>query len=298
VVIFLVMLANGGLFNPETITYQVPELIGKNFESLQPIEGITVIKQGESYSDQYPAGTILDQLPVAGTQVEPGRTVFVTVSLGPKPPDVTMPAVAGKTETEAKEILDALQMDLNIEVKEIYHDTVPEGMVIGADVEVGAVLRKGQKVTLTVSKGVEAEFEVMPNLMRDGIDKIRAESMLAVRGFSNVTWVPVESLLPEGAIVSQSVEPNSYIDITTPIVIEYSSGVRPMVTIEYTFTGLPAMEESYVITIMCGEQIIVQSATIEPGQTTYTVTLTGREPTEYTIYVNLSYYTTVTVNFA
>lgn len=53
-----------------------------------------------------------------------------------------------------------------------------------------------------------------------------------------------------------------------------------------------------MITIMCGEQIIVQSATIEPGQTTYTVTLTGREPTEYTIYVNLSYYTTVTVNFA
>jgi hypothetical protein len=135
VVIFLVMLANGGLFNPETITYQVPELIGNNFESLQPIEGITVIKQGESYSDQYPAGTILDQLPVAGTQVEPGRTVFVTVSLGPKPPDVTMPAVAGKTETEAKEILDALQMDLNIAVKEIYHDTVPEGMVIGAEVK-------------------------------------------------------------------------------------------------------------------------------------------------------------------
>ena len=37
---------------------------------------------------------------------------------------------------------------------------------------------------------------------------------------------------------------------------------------------------------------------MEPGQTTYTVTLTGREPTEYTIYVNWNYYGTVTVNFS
>ena len=298
VVIFLVMLANGGLFSQETITYEVPELIGENFDSLQPYEGMTIVKQGQTYSDEHPAGTILDQLPVAGTQVEAGRTVFVTVSLGPKPPDVTMPTVAGQNAEEAKAMLEDLEMDLNVVIKEVYHDTVPAGMVISADIEVGTALHEGQKITLTVSKGIEAEFEVMPNLLRDGIDKVRAESMMAIRGFINVTWLPVESVLPEGTIISQSVAGGEYIDVTTPITIEYSSGVRPMVTIEYTFTDLPLMEESYVITIMCGEEIIVQSATIEPGQTTYTVTLTGREPTEYTIYVNLSYYATVTVTFS
>ena len=298
VVIFLVMLANGGLFSQETITYEVPELIGKNFDSLQPYEGMTIVKQGQSYSDEHPAGTILEQLPVAGTQVEAGRTVFVTVSLGPKPPDVTMPTVAGQNAEEAKAMLEDLEMDLNVVIKEVYHDTVPAGMVISADIEVGTALHEGQKITLTVSKGIEAEIEVMPNLLRDGIDKVRAESMMAIRGFINVTWLPVESVLPEGTIISQSVVGGTPIDVTTPIVIEYSNGIRPLVTIDYTFTDLPLMEESYVITIMCGEEIIVQSATIEPGQTTYTVTLTGREPAEYTIYVNLSYYATVTVTFS
>jgi hypothetical protein len=49
---------------------------------------------------------------------------------------------------------------------------------------------------------------------------------------------------------------------------------------------------------MCGEEIVVQSATIEPGKTSFTVSLTGRDPTEYTIYVNWNYYTTVTVIFS
>ena len=299
VVIFLVMLANGGLFNPETITYQVPELIGKNFDSLQPYEGMTVFKQGEEYSDTHPAGTIMDQLPVAGTQVEPGRTVFVTVSLGPKPPEVTMPMVVGKPEAEAKASLEDLRMNLNIVIKPVYHDTVPEGMVISADVDAGAVLYKGQKITLTVSMGKEAVFAEMPNLLRgNGVSKADAERMLSLREFSNITWVPVDSVLPEGTVVSQSVEPYAYVDVTTPITIEYSTGIRPIVTIEYTFADLPLMEESYVITIMQGDQIIVQDIVIEPGQTTYTVSLSGREPTEYTIYVNWNYYTTVTVSFS
>ena len=110
--------------------------------------------------------------------------------------------------------------------------------------------------------------------------------------------VPVDSVMPEGTVVSQSIEADAFVDVTTPIVIEYSNGVRPLVTIEYTFTDLPLMEESYVITIMCGEETVVQSATIQPGETTFTVSLTGRDPTEYTVYVNLDYYKTVTVVFS
>ena len=298
VVIFLVMLAGGGLFEQQTVTFQVPMLVGKQFANLPPVEGLTIVKQSEMYSDAYPAGTIMDQLPKEGTQVETGRTVFVTVSLGPKPPDVIMPGVVGKTEADARQMLEDLGLRLNIVVKPVYHDTVPEGMVISADVDAEAVLHEGQKITLTISMGVEAKMEYMPNLLRTGIDKVKAESMMAIREFSNVSWVPVESVLPEGAIVSQSVAAGEYIDVNTPIVIEYSNGVRPMVTIEYTFTGLPLMEESYTLTIMLGDQTIVQGVTMEPGQTTYTVTLTGREPTEYTIYVNWNYYATVTVNFA
>ena len=299
VVIFLVLLANGGLFTNEAVTYEVPSLINMHFDNIPKYEGFTVVKQGELYSDEYPAGCVMDQLPEAGTTVEAGRTVFVTVSLGPKPPDVTMPNVVGQSKAEAMAALSGLNLELNVEVKEAYHDTVAEGIVISATVEEGAVLHKGQKIVLTVSLGKEAMFAEMPNLLRgEGVSKADAERMMNLRGFTTVTWVPVESVMPEGIVVSQSIEAGTAIDITTPITIEYSNGVRPIVTIEYTFTDLPLMEESYTITIMCGEEIIVQSATIDPGQTSYTVSLTGREPTEYTIYVNWNYYTTVTVNFS
>ena len=298
VVIFLVLLANGNLFQTDAVTFEVPELLNKQFNTLPDYDGITVIKQGENYSDEYPAGYIMAQLPDAGTVVEAGRTVFVTVSLGPKPPDVKMPAVEGLTRTEAMNLLQDLNLGLNVEVKEDYHDTVEEGRVISCDIAEGDVLHKGQKIKLTVSLGKEIQISEMPNLLRgDGISKTDAKKMLELRGITNVTWVPVESRLPAGIVVSQSVEANTPIDITTPIVIEYSSGVWPEVTINYTFANLPLREESYVISIMLGEEAIVHSATIEPGTTTYTVKLTGRYPADYTIYVNWEYYATVTVEF-
>ena len=298
VVIFLVLLANGGLFQPEKVTFEVPELLNKQFNTLPDYNGITVMKQGESYSDEYPAGYIMAQLPEAGTVVEAGRTVFVTVSLGPKPPDVKMPSVEGMTQAEALALLNDLNLNLQVEVKEDYHDTVEEGCVISSSIAEGEVLHKGQSIRLVVSLGQEIQISEMPNLLRgDGISKTDAKKMLELRGFSNVTWVPVESRLPEGIVVSQSIEANTPVDITTPIVIEYSSGVWPEVTINYTFANLPLREESYEISIMLGDEVIVHSATIQPGTTTYTVKLTGRYPADYTIYVNMEYYATVTVEF-
>ena len=295
VVIFLVLLANGGLFAKETVTYEVPDLMNKNFDTLGKYEGIQIVKQDEFYSDTYPAGYIMDQLPVAGTTVEAGRTVFVIVSLGPKPPDVTMPDVVGKTKAEALAMLMGLNMGLDVQIEEIHYDNVAEGEVISASVAKDTVLYKGQKVVLTISLGKKVITMSMPKLV--GKSKVDAERMMALREFTNISWVPVDSVMPEGTVVGQSVEAGVEIDINAPIVIEYSTGIPPMLTIEYTFVDLPLMEQSYTITIMCGDEMIVHSATIEPGQTTFTVMLTGREPAEYTVYVNWNYYTTVTVTF-
>ena len=299
VVIFLILFANGGLFKTETITYEVPNLVNQPFNSIQPYEGISVVKQGELYSDQYPAGYVMDQLPAAGTVVEAGRTVFVTVSLGPKPPDVTMPGeVVGKTEAEVRTILNDLNMELVIEVKQEYNDTIEEGCVISVNIAEGEVLHKGQRIVLTVSLGKQIMMAEMPNLLRgEGISKTDAERMLNLRGYTDVTWEPVESFLPEGIVVSQSVEAGTLIDVTTPIVISYSNGIKPIVTIRYTFRNLPLMEESYVLTIMQGSDVTLYSQVIYPGNDTYTMELTGRDKLDYTIYINGTYYATVTVEF-
>ena len=138
----------------------------------------------------------------------------------------------------------------------------------------------------------------MPDLVRNGtITKESAERMLNLRELTNVTWVAVDSLLPAGIVVSQSVLPDTRIDVTTNIVVEYSNGIPPIMTISHTFQLPINEEESYLITIMQGDTVIVQDVVIHPGETSYTVTLTGRGEADYIIYINWEYFATVTVKF-
>lgn len=304
-IILLVLLANGSLFQNESASYQVPYLVNMYFDRVPEYKGLQVVRQDSAYSDSVPEGCIVSQMPDAGTMVEEGRTIYVIVSLGPKPPDVLMPDVAGKSYAEAMAILKGLNLELQIEVKEEYSDTVEKNAVVSTSILEGAVLHRGQRVELIVSLGREILKAEMPNLLRsDGITKENAEKMLNLRGFSNVTWVPVESFLPAGIVVSQSVEADTLIDITTSIIIEYSNGVRPVVTIPYTFDLSDVYEkmgiepgENFLITIMQGDKTVVQDVVIEYGSTTYTAPLTGRDSLVFKIYVNWNHYKDVTVEF-
>ena len=304
-IIFLVLLANGGLFQSEKVTYEVPDLVNMHFDNVPKYPGLQIVKQDGAYSDEYPEGCIISQLPEAGVMVEEGRTIFVIVSLGPKPADVTMPNVVGKTYVEAATLLQSLNLGLKVEVEQEYSDTVEVDVVMSSSIAEGTVLHKGQKVVLTISLGKETIMATMPNLMRgEGVSKENAERMMNSRGFTSVTWVPVDSFLPKGVVVSQSVEADTNIDITTPIVIEYSNGIRPIITMEYRFDltqvygdlGI-SREESYLITIMQGNTVIAKDVVIHPGTAFYAAFLTGRDSLDYTIYVNWEYYKTVTVEF-
>ncbi len=304
-IILLVLLANGIFSRSEAVTYEVPYLVNMYFDKVPQYDGLQVVLQDSAYSETVPEGCIVSQMPDAGTRVEEGRTIYVIVSLGPKPPDVTMPDVGGKSYAEAMAILKGLNLDLQIEVKEVYSDTVPEGYAVGTSILEGAVLHRGQRVELSISLGREILKAEMPNLLRsEGISKENAEKMLELRGFSNVTWVPVESFLPAGIVVGQSVEANELIDITTSIIIEYSNGVRPVVTITHTFDLSDVYEkmgiepgENFLITIMQGDKTVVQDVVIEYGTTSYTVPLTGRDSLVFKVYVNWNHYKDVTVEF-
>ena len=304
-VIFLILLTNGGLFENQAVTYEVPKLMYMHFDKVPKYEGMQVVRQDGAYHDTVPEGCIISQMPEAGTMVEAGRTIFVIVSLGPKPPEVTMPDVAGKSYADAMAMLQGLNMNLKVEREDEYSDEVEADVVMSASVAKDEVLHKGQKIVLTVSLGKEILKAQMPNLLRsEGISKENAEKMLSLRGFTDITWVPVESFLPAGTVVSQSVEANALIDITTPIVIEYSNGVRPVVTVTHVFDLTDAYEkmdiqpgESFLITIMQGNKTVAQDVVIQYGMTSYTMSLTGRDTLVYSIYVNWNHYKDETVEF-
>ena len=299
VVIFLAILIGGGETPPEAQLVEVPDLKGIDFEYVPNYDDLEVVEQLKAYSDEYGVGKIINQLPEPGEMVEKGRTIYVTVSLGPRPEAVKIKNLVGMDKTQAYSYLQSLNMGLDVSFKEAYHESIPAGQVTKSEPAEGQSLRKGQKVTLTISLGRDVQMNEMPNLLRGSYSKSDAESILNVKGFTNVEWVPVNSKLPLNQVVSQSVAAGEMIDITTPIVIEYSNGIPPEkqpVTIQYTIEDLPVSEEDCTVSLFADGNVVV-SVEMKAGETSVTVTLTGKGQVEYIIFIDGVGYRTITIDF-
>ena len=167
--VFLLVLLSGGCSAGDRDMIQVPDLLGQDYEQIQNKYAYNAnihIKLNSdknfSYSDSYEKGQIMDQKPASGTQVAKGTVVYVTVSLGKEPENVTMDNHIGKTQDEAKGYLDALKLGLQISVKEEFSDDFEKGTVIRTDPAEGERLTNGSVVVLYVSKGPEiVEIEMI-----------------------------------------------------------------------------------------------------------------------------------------
>ena len=285
----------------ETGKVEIPNLVGISLDFVPENPDYRVVEQSRVYSDQYSAGKIIKQLPEAGSMVEKGRTIYVIVSNGPKPPDEKMRDLVGKSKAEAQAYLQSLNLDLNVNFQEPeYSDTIPEGMVIRTEPEAGQILRKGQKINVVISLGKDKLMAIMPNL-RSGVytDKDSAESIMHVKGFTNVEYRPVNSNKPKNTVVSQSVEPGEIVDITTHIIIEYSNGIPPEkqpVTIQYVLEGLP--EDACTIRLwLIAESKEIAAVTKAEGETSVTIELTGKGEQTYMVFIGTDPYQEITINF-
>ncbi len=291
---------------------RIPNLLGMELGSLPPYDGVTVEQLGEEYSDKYAVGQIISQQPAHSTVQPYGTKVYVIVSLGPEPDPVELPVIENMGEKTYDAVVAELQQfmqdhdltDVHIKQSQENHDTVPAGNVIEIVDENAGELRNGDVIRITVSTGPKTQKAEMPDLLKSsGWDKVSAEGMMTRQGFTNVTWTPVNSTLKEGRIVSQSVPAGEVIDVTTPIIIEYSNGIPPEgyqgpeVTITYTLLDLPEREEPYKISVVMNDVVVVKDLEIQPGQTTVDIQLTGSGIQECTVYVDGEFEKIIVVEF-
>lgn len=326
VAVIAVAIILGVMLSQPATKISVPNLVGQNFDSLRVQTDIEVVRQGSEYSEEYEKGQIIDQRPVSGTQVVPGTKVFVTVSLGAEPPAKTMENLVGLKAEEAQKFLDGLKLNLHIINREVTSSEQPQGYVTRTEPAENLPLSSGQTITLYISMGPEIVKEKMPNVV--GKDIKEAQSILAEKGFNDVHQNPVDSSRPKGEVVGQSEEWLSKIDVTTPIILDVSTGVselpttppEPVVTDpavtepdpteppETTgpeegmttltrFFILPTRTESYFISVKLGDEWVVENMEIAPGQTGVTIPLTGKGTMECVICIDDIPYETVTVEF-
>ncbi|MGW5670030.1 Stk1 family PASTA domain-containing Ser/Thr kinase [Micromonospora sp. NPDC003776] len=129
----------------------VPDVVGQDFElaktqladaKLVPVKGTA------RYSDELPAGVVVDTDPKVGTVVKPGTKVTLVLSKGRAP--ISVPNLVGKNINEARGILG----QLGLTPVETYKDSdKPKDEVLGQSPADGTGVEKGAQVKLEISKG-------------------------------------------------------------------------------------------------------------------------------------------------
>ena len=222
IVIFLVMLLNGSGKKPELVT--VPTLLGEVYDELPESEDYKVKKDQEVHDNEYPAGQIISQTPLAGEEIAKGETIYVIVSLGKAQETVLMPNVIDWELSQAEKSLNALSLNLQFKLEEEYNEKIPKGSIIRTEPAAETELQVGQEIKLVVSLGVEIKSGNMPNVLGDTLEN--AKKTLASQELELEVREQAEfsSTIPEGEVIRTDPAANVELKTGQTVVVYYSKG--------------------------------------------------------------------------
>lgn len=295
IIVFLVALFNGALLNQEKDLVEVPYLEGQMYtEALAAEYSDFIIRlQPQQYSDTYVEGQIMQQTPVGGSKIQKGSDIWITISMGPEPPEKYMDNFIDIDAEQAESVLagQGFYVLTRQETSYVYK----AGQVTRTDPAAGTKLTEGQIVYLYVSTGPDVVQGKMPYVV--GMDIDTAKIVLEQLGFSNVRAEAVESLKPLNEVIYQSVEKDTEIDVTSEIIIHYSEGTASVET-EPTGNGadvvtqgvtfaLPNRDADYTLGIcISGTTEVLVAEPVSAGTTSIVVELTGSGTVWYDLYID------------
>ena len=105
-----------------------------------------VVEAAEEYSETAPRGQVIAQDPKQGTELQPGNSVAIVVSLGP--PTFEMPNVVGMTQQAALDLLRGLGLDVEVSIVPGYEDGT---IVVFQRPATGTIVRAGDVVEIFVA---------------------------------------------------------------------------------------------------------------------------------------------------
>jgi len=171
IVIFLVVLFNGGLFGVGSHLVQVPDLTGKNYANLPAYTDFEIVFDKEVHHDTIPAGHIVSHKPEAGEMVGRGNKIYVTVSLGKADAIIRMSDVIGQKQSQVQMILENMSIRLQVSFKEVFDDTIPAGYIVRTEPVANTELHAGDIIVLYVSMGPNIKISQMPNVVGETQDE-------------------------------------------------------------------------------------------------------------------------------
>ena len=248
----------------------------------------------KAFDDKVPAGCVISTKPAKGEPLREGDKVTLVISAGKQP---RMEDFVGKDGQETKNALLNMEIGLEVEIENEFHDEIEAGKVISTDPAEGKFLDFGDKVVVVVSKGPEMVAEVLPAQIV-GKDVTEAANILKSKGFETYITEETDSDEPQGTVVGYYVQNEPGMDLTKPVYVtsvivlkvskgpQYVSVTKTILAPDVDWLNLK-LGENYgdiIMTVWDGEELVHQK-TVVPGENV-TVTFKGTGRVTYEIRIN------------
>ena len=186
-------------------------------------------------------GSVISQSVEAGTEVEEGTSITLTVSIGPAA--FSMPDVVGQKEDIAKNTLTEKGLVVDVEYKK--DKNVAEGNVISQSISAGTNVKRSDQITIIVSSGRETiEVANVVGKMRQ-----EAEKILKDQGFQVTALENYDAAVPAGTIIEQSPKSGTA-QLPGETIVLYVSKGKQAVTVSFDANGGSvniASKQAYVL---------------------------------------------------
>ena len=220
IIVFLIALFSGALFNHAVDLVEVPSLEGELYKELAYNEDFTIVTGQPEYNDEIEKGRIIRQEPIPGSRVEKGTKITVILSLGQEMENIFMEELRGQDLESAMRFLEGQGM--NPLPFEEFSDEYAVGQVIRTNPVAGTPLTSGQKIEVYYSSGPMILKEKMPDVV--GLNYATAMKRLDDLGFDNVGIQRKESDEPKDTVIAQSIPRYTETDTTERIELTISTG--------------------------------------------------------------------------
>lgn len=197
---------------------KVPAVTGMQFEEAVKVlddAGLEGLQGDVRYDESTPIGTILEQNPPPDQMVKDSRRIYLIVSGGETLYDV--PMLVGRTLRESKFVL----AQRNLEIQEIENRPsvqYPPGIIIAQVEQPGTKLKKGTKISVVVSSGMDAGDLKIPDLVGKNLEEakkiiLQDKFTIGKINFQPSTTVPVNAVIDQYPKANTMAKENQRIDL-------------------------------------------------------------------------------------
>lgn len=204
----------------------VPKLVGLNKEQAIDLlnqEGYDIVVDS-TYDPSKAPFEVIDQQPIVGRHVKPGRSIFITINKG-SAPESPMPNLINLSLRSATLVLKSSKLLLGDTIirPDFSKGAVLEQLINGEKIQIGALIPQGTKIDLVIGGGMSVGFVNVPNVKSINFDM--AKSVLTSAGvYFDIVYDGVISDTVSAVVVDQY--PEAYNEEGAPNKMAQGESVR------------------------------------------------------------------------